>query len=151
MSEVLIQGIVTAVCRTRSFRMCDKQKVLISISSLDIDVYDREHSEDDWFDVLKIDFDDVSSEEEAGDWFFLMTPDQADIIRKFIEKHRGRDFIVHCDAGISRSVAVAAYMRDYHKYESCFYETGFEADRYKNIHVYNLLRGRESVFGEIET
>lgn len=31
----------------------------------------------------------------------------------FVEQHKEKDFIVHCDAGISRSSAVAFFIKDF--------------------------------------
>lgn len=43
--------------------------------------------------------------------------DMAEALQHFITKHLGFDFVVHCDAGISRSVAVGVYLRDVHERE----------------------------------
>mgnify|MGYP003589414328 FL=1 len=43
--------------------------------------------------------------------------DQAKQIIKFIEKNNGKDFVIHCEYGRSRSVAVALYLKEYFQYE----------------------------------
>lgn len=71
-----------------------------------------------WFkynhdNVLNIDFDDVEHDiPDLG--VFAITPEQAKTIVDFFEKHiNARNFIVHCEAGISRSAAVAICFLDF--------------------------------------
>ena len=71
-----------------------------------------------WFadkhnNVLNLDFDDVlSTDEEAG--IFALNDEQAKILVDFFEEHIDvQNFIVHCEAGISRSAAVAVCFVDF--------------------------------------
>jgi len=48
------------------------------------------------------------------------------------------NLLIHCDAGFSRSVAVGAFLRDFFNAEVEFMELGH--DKFRNIHVYNILR-----------
>lgn len=104
-----------------------------------------------WKDVLRLEFDDVTLNEQKvmilnplmrGDTdSFETTPfseEHAGQVLDFIDKHHGEPFIVHCDAGISRSAAVASFMEIYHGYDAKYHQTG--DDRHRNIHVFNLLR-----------
>ena len=71
-----------------------------------------------WFNkphdnVLNIDFDDSTfDDEEAG--IYSITEQQASQIVDFFENHAHvQNFVVHCEAGISRSAAVAVCFVDY--------------------------------------
>ena len=71
-----------------------------------------------WFadkhnNVLNLDFDDVLfTDEEAG--IFALNDEQAKILVDFFEEHKDvQNFIVHCEAGISRSAAVAVCFVDF--------------------------------------
>jgi len=68
----------------------------------------------------------------------LFDEEMAEKTVAFIEKYKGLNFVVHCDAGISRSVAVATFMKDVYEYDRELFEIG--SDRFRNIHVMNLLR-----------
>lgn len=72
--------------------------------------------QDGWGEVLRVEFDDVTGDgiwhSEAGPVAFdLFTLEQADQILDFVEKDPDAHLAVHCAAGISRSVAVAAFVR----------------------------------------
>lgn len=64
--------------------------------------------------ILKLQFDDITKQ-EAG--LILFTDEMADKIIRFadflIENFPTRRLIVHCDAGVSRSGAVGAFLNDY--------------------------------------
>lgn len=60
----------------------------------------------------------------------------AEQILEFVEGKQ--HLIIHCDAGMSRSVAVGAFLRDYFGAQVVFLE-GY-GDGRKNILVYNTLR-----------
>lgn len=113
--------------------------VCISISSI---VSRRDCKLEQFKDVLTLDFDDVITLLDDGG-SFLDTPKrftdrQAYTTLDFIELHQGTDFVVHCDAGLSRSVAIGAFMRDYYDYHAIFTQTN--GDQFRNIWVYNRLR-----------
>lgn len=59
---------------------------------------------DGWLDVLRLQFHDMDVE---GPSWSLMTDDQARRVVEFVRYHRHADFVVHCEAGLSRSPAVA--------------------------------------------
>lgn len=88
-----------------------------------------------WKDALRLDFDDVTDERNDTTMF---GEEQADELLDFIIANDGTPFVIHCDAGVSRSVAIGSFMRDVFEYKPRFYQTG--GDQFRNIHVYNLLR-----------
>lgn len=146
----------TVKCRMDAIQNPDVNRVLISIGSAGY-VYEPEPHQDDWKDILLVKFDDITSDlYELSDYgevsYKLMDFDDAVEIDNFIKKNIGEEFVIHCDAGISRSTAVASYMEKYYDYEIEWYSTGDTKDDLKNIHVFNLL-GRinyHSAFGDID-
>lgn len=56
-----------------------------------------------WFDVLQIQFWDIETPIGSYD---IITDDEANTIREFIEKHKDKRFMIHCAAGVSRSAGV---------------------------------------------
>jgi len=64
----------------------------------------RAELRDGWLDVLRLQFHDMDV--EGPDWS-LMSDDQARRLVAFVRHHRRADFVVHCEAGLSRSPAVA--------------------------------------------
>lgn len=79
---------------------------------------DNEH----WFkkvhdNVINLDFWDIEKDVEyKGGLLKSFTPEQADKIIAFIEKNNDKHFLIHCHAGISRSSAVAFFIRDYYNW-----------------------------------
>lgn len=60
---------------------------------------------------LRVEFDDVTSPVEyKGSTLMPMGAMQAKAIAGWIHEHRAQNFIVHCEAGISRSGAVALFI-----------------------------------------
>jgi predicted protein tyrosine phosphatase len=58
-------------------------------------------------DVLRLQFHDCDPEAAAlGPEAVPMHPEQAELIWVFARRHRGRNVVVHCGAGVSRSRAV---------------------------------------------
>ena len=73
-----------------------------------------------WDDVLRIEFDDVISISHP---FIACSTADADILHEFIERHIEKDFLIHCGAGLSRSVAVGSFMREIHGADLHLHET----------------------------
>lgn len=75
---------------------------------------DREH----WFkekhsNVLNLVFDDTPKDIfYKGVWWLAISPEDALKTVEFIEDNLGKDFIIHCVAGQSRSQAVAHFIVD---------------------------------------
>lgn len=96
-----------------------------------------------WYDVLQIQFWDV--EEDIGK-YTIITNEQANTIREFIEKHKHRKFMIHCAAGKSRSAGVGCAVEcivnfDSSKYD---YQTGHSDVKahsryYPNYTVFNKI------------
>lgn len=91
---------------------------------------------DHYDDILEVLFADI---DQPSIYDQLMTEEQAQQIFNFMEKYRDKKFVVHCQAGISRSSAVGcawAYMNGLLELEEkirrtpCFYP---------NAHVYRRL------------
>lgn len=78
--------------------------------------YYLEEVEEHWFkrnhpNVLNLEFDDVTHDLEwHGHIFKAMTEQQAREAYEFIQKNLGRDFYVHCRAGVSRSAAISDFI-----------------------------------------
>lgn len=68
------------------------------------------HILNDAENVLNLDFDDVSKQENG---LHPLTGQQAEQIVDFILKHRGKDFLIHCKAGFSRSAAIGQIIKDF--------------------------------------
>lgn len=108
-----------------------------------------------WFkknhqNVLNLEFDDVSEDRqfEYKNRYdksmklhaYAMTEGQAEQCIKFIEDNLGKTFIIHCRAGMSRSVGVGRFIIDYYEqYNDC---KGKEyVDRmYPNVGVTSVLK-----------
>ena len=77
-----------------------------------------------WDDILRIEFDDVVKVPTGmlGVNIIAFCMEHADTIHDFIELHKDKDFLVHCSAGVSRSVAVGSFMREVHEAELKLHE-----------------------------
>lgn len=110
---------------------------VISITDPDVPVANIV-GRDDNMKVRRVQFHDATPEiEERFGQFIVMTPEQAQNIVDFWRENMGVDVLaVHCEAGISRSAAVAA---------ACAVMAGqsdeefFEEPYFPNRHVYNLM------------
>lgn len=89
-----------------------------------------------WHDALRLDFDDVTT--DTSGMFFAFTEEQGQMTYDFMKKNMGHNFVIHCDAGFSRSVAMAAFLAQAYGYEPIYHECGHDGMR--NIHVFNILR-----------
>lgn len=119
----------------------DSEKVLISISSPTKE-YDYDVPSKGWKHFLPIEFDDFANEEHFIEWdnpkSVLFNRELGKKIIDTIKEYKPAEMIVHCDAGISRSVAIGAFIRDFFSYELVL--TEWSDDRSKNQLVYNILR-----------
>lgn len=71
----------------------------------------------DFRNVLNVDFDDIVEESRETEYgtAYGISDEQAKQIVKFVKDNRDVDeWYIHCHAGISRSVAVAAWIRNYY-------------------------------------
>lgn len=63
--------------------------------------------------MIALDFDDWPAEvilKKPYHTNTTITYDQAEKLVKFIRKHWGKNFIIHCDAGVSRSQQIASFI-----------------------------------------
>jgi len=67
-----------------------------------------------WGDTLVLEFHDVL--QQSSPEMVVFDAKMADRVVDFVEKG-GRRFVVHCDAGQSRSVAIGLWLSQYHDYD----------------------------------
>jgi len=110
--------------------------VIISITSGPEDVA-RLRRNDQCQGVLRLWFPDADTASEEFPEAILFSPDHAREIWDFVLRHREVDrIVVHCDAGVSRSPAVAAALARILKDDDAEYFAG----RYRpNTRVYRML------------
>ena len=86
-------------------------------------------------DVLRLEFQDYDGLRKHPADAVLFTVKQAAQIQRFARKHRGRNILVHCAAGISRSGAVVeALLEAFPEYE----DRGWP--RHPNGHVKSIMK-----------
>lgn len=75
---------------------------------------DNDHLLPDGPHILNLNFDDVVEDEYEyeGHIFRTISYDEAREILDFVMKEKGRDIVIHCKAGKSRSQAVARFIVD---------------------------------------
>lgn len=65
--------------------------------------------------ALTLFFEDIVEPIESMENFKLFSDEQAIKLVNFIEKNKDKSFIIHCEAGISRSGAVGQFINDTYK------------------------------------
>lgn len=90
--------------------------------------------------VLTLEFDDVIGFVGSND-FDVFDITMANRIVDFVQKCQGEDILVHCEAGMSRSAAVADFISVTYGYTLDLSPPCFGTTMYKNSHVYDTLRG----------
>lgn len=77
-----------------------------------------------WRAILRLEFHDITEQWEVDrEGLTMFSEAHADSIRNFMtlietaSNLQDSDIVVHCDAGVSRSVAVGVYLRDVHACE----------------------------------
>lgn len=114
-----------------------KDKAFISIIGTPevLEYYLKEPYTEHWFkknhsNVINLEFDDCSEDkehkytngygEEVTIHAYTMNEKQAEELYDFIEKNKGKTFIIHCRAGLSRSIGVGKYILGFiDGYENC--------------------------------
>lgn len=83
---------------------------------------------------------------DGGSLLSLIVPDDesmnegmARTIFQFVVDNMHRNFVVHCFAGASRSVAVAKWIAEYLEFDA----PSLQDVKYYNQHIYNLLKQME--------
>lgn len=89
-------------------------------------------------DVQRIFCDDVT--EEIDSTYRLFDYIDALKIINFLDKHRGKEVMVHCAAGVSRSPGVAKWMIDYCGYTVAPINDHDDFFKCHNTHVYYTLK-----------
>lgn len=89
-------------------------------------------------DILRLYFHDITTLEEAQiDGLTLFTHEQAHAILDFAKRHQDREIIIHCAAGMSRSVAVGNVLARWLN-EIVDYKVA-DTDQFRNVHVCNVM------------
>ena len=73
----------------------------------------------DYVYILPLVFDDIRNPKEGDKRYVLFREVHAEKIKRFVEKNLGKfkDVMVHCDAGMSRSCAVAVALGEHYGWE----------------------------------
>jgi hypothetical protein len=75
--------------------------------------FDNDHILESSDKVLNLNFDDINSDREyKGHLFKTISEEQAKQIVDFIDNNMGKDIIIHCKAGSSRSQAIYRFIID---------------------------------------
>jgi predicted protein tyrosine phosphatase len=104
---------------------------------------DKHYFNENHSNVLNLDFDDVEKDVtlKDGSTYKSFSPQDAAKVIEFIEKNENKDFIIHCHAGISRSGAIAQFMRDYYPWVDKYYFDTFVRHRIlPNARVFSELK-----------
>lgn len=111
----------------------DSSTCLISLSNPDTDYHDCPNYEG-WRAVLRQEFYDLDNS-WAG--YEIFGDEHASELLAFVCQYQDANFVVHCDAGVSRSVAVGTFMRDFLDFEKHQHSYKLEDDL--NRLVYKTL------------
>lgn len=88
--------------------------------------------------LLRLEFDDV--EDDLGPAYRLFDHRDALKILRFVDLNKDEDIIVHCEAGISRSAAVAKFLKDHWGYKAGKVAQCSDNDSCYNTLVYRQLQ-----------
>ena len=93
--------------------------------------------------VINLEFEDIFDYkvEYSDSIIYGMNDKQAEELFNFIENNKGKNFYIHCSAGISRSQAVVRFILDY--YNDNYDKTSLNPNNpceFPNLHVLHLLR-----------
>ena len=123
MAEINIQVMSRMAAAEYCARRHSEESVIISISTQDL-YYGylkiEKTDKNNVTDILNLSFMDCDTPGEADVYGSptteqdLMSSDEAKAIVDFVERNKDKYIIVHCDAGISRSSAVAAAILKYY-------------------------------------
>jgi len=113
--------------------------ISINCSSLEGETTAKALKENGCSEILTLVFDDVWNESHANKGYLLMTSEQGELVRKFVDQ-QWEDvdlLVIHCQAGISRSSAIGKAISEQFQPEfSSFFSKLYRP----NLHVYNLLK-----------
>ena len=120
--------------------ICNIDKELLGAINAEL-VYERHYFKENHDNVINLDFDDISGYTEMyyGKKLYGLKDDDAERLEEFIDKNIGRNFYIHCTAGMSRSQGVARFILD--MYPQMEYITRSENPcKTPNYHVVTLLK-----------
>ena len=119
----------------------DSNKCFVSIWTppewQDKELYKHSPKMEGWKDSIQLVFNDVTNQDKPS--YVLFNDDMARKLVAFVYKNMCSDFVVHCDAGMSRSVAVGCYLRDQLGYLLDL--QAWYTDIHRNQLVYRILMG----------
>ena len=95
-----------------------------------------------WHDTIVIGVDDIVKPIYG---YLHFTSEMAKQLADFIKKNDGKNMLINCDAGISRSSAVGSVLRDYFGYEVKFF---CGTDEHRNVLIRSELIRALGVYGE---
>lgn len=131
------------VCNREQIQQMDpsgEPKALISISSPEPFGSGPARLQDGWAAVLRLEFHDVTLL-HLSDSYRLFDEEMArEILDFFYAEIQDKPLWVHCDAGMSRSMGVASFLSMITDRPLEILTPGIADDRFRNIHVVNLLR-----------
>jgi predicted protein tyrosine phosphatase len=90
-----------------------------------------------WDDILRLQFHDVVRIPSGMQDVVVFCIADADVIHAFIAKYPDKDYMIHCAAGVSRSVAVGSFMREIHDADLHLHE--IHTDEHCNSRVRRAL------------
>lgn len=114
----------------------NKSYVIISIHESPIEDYNIHFSKNFFCkDVLELNFSDIEETwvKELGPDFFLFSDEDAKKIVNFIKKYENSDIdeiLIHCNAGVSRSTAVADAIAKYLGKDNSIYFKNSKPNKY---------------------
>ena len=77
-----------------------------------------------WLDVLRLEFDDALQPSTAVPGLVLFDEQHVKMIHDFVDLYQTSDFMVHCEAGMSRSVGVAVFLHEAYEAEVMLHAAG---------------------------
>lgn len=120
---------------------------LISITTPGDSLADIPGSSYDWEDIQCLRFHDIIPEDprdlkdSKGNDLVPFDMSMAKSILRFLDPiDYRREILVHCDAGVSRSMAVGRFIAAMTPRELTILTPGMSTDEFANIHVWNILR-----------
>ena len=119
--------------------------VVISISNPSLKIQDMAGAsagtpadlKDGWEAVLRVEFHDVVKVPHDMPDIVAFSQEHVDAIHAFVETYLDKDFVIHCDAGVSRSVAIGLYLQDV--YDAELHTHAIDTTRAANSRVHRGL------------
>jgi len=132
--KILVMNRQSAIATLRG-NLYGHSTLVISISDPDKD--NPTYQNENLVDAIYVKFWDVEKDYPNQNIYRVTREEVADI-KPFIDKYKDKNvdyLIVHCEAGISRSAAVASAIAEYLGLNQTF----FDEEHHPNYHVYKLM------------